>query len=119
YFIIHQLDVIKKAIDNLQQYIQQKTEDLNKAKQLLEHSMNLRGKLNYRQLALLKHALKHPGFVYKISEHQNTHGIAYDTARTDLLNMATQYHFLHMKKEGKTFVFESPQDLEERIKRPI
>lgn len=119
YFIIHQLDVIRKAIEHLQKYIQKKSEDLQSAKRLLAQSMNLRGKLNYRQLALLKHALKHPRFIYKISEHQNTHGIAYDTARTDLLTMAQNYHFLIMKKEGKSFVFESPADLEDRLKAPL
>ena len=115
YFIIHQLEVIKQAIDHLHHYIDKKTSEINHAKDLLENASKFKGQLNYRQLALLKHALKHPGFVYKINEHQNSHGIAYDTARTDLLIMAEKYQFLVKKKVGKTFVFESPQDLEQKI----
>jgi hypothetical protein len=50
-----------------------------------------------------------------VREHQNTHGIVYDTARTDLLKMADTYKLLIKEKSGKAFVFKSPLDLEERI----
>ncbi|MGE3318812.1 MAG: hypothetical protein AB7I18_05910, partial [Candidatus Berkiella sp.] len=75
----------------------------------------LKGKLNYRQLALIKHAMKHPGFVYTIVEHQNSHGIVYDTARLDLTELSDKFNFLDKEKEGKGFVFRSPADLTKRI----
>jgi len=115
YFIIHQLEVIKKAIKELQAFIDKKVEDIKSASALLAGSNQLKNKLNYRQLSLLRHALKHPGQTYTVREHQNTHGIVYDTARTDLLKMADTYKLLIKEKSGKAFVFKSPLDLEERI----
>lgn len=115
YFIIHQLEVIKKAINELQAFIDKKVEDIKSASALLAGSNRLKNKLNYRQLSLLRHALKHPGHTYTVREHQNTHGIVYETARTDILKMADTHNLLTKEKSGKAFVFRSPLDLEERI----
>lgn len=74
-------------------------------------------KLNFRQLHLLKHALKHPRYIYKIAEHRNSHGITYETARKDLLQMSDTLGFLTKLKEGRSFIFISPSDLNERLAR--
>jgi Fic family protein len=66
--------------------------------------------LNSRQLALLRHALRHPEFTYYIKEHQNSHGIVYETARRDLVRM-TELGLLNMDKQGKAFMFAVPQNL--------
>ena len=78
-------------------------------------STKLKNKLNYRQLDLIKHAVQHPGFIYKIAEHQHRHGIAYETARTDLLQLSDEFNFLIKEKKGKGFVFRSPRDLVNKI----
>ena len=57
YFIIHQLSVIEKAIEQFHHYLEQKHFNLQEAEQLLENS-RIVGKLNQRQLALLEHVLK-------------------------------------------------------------
>lgn len=113
YFIIHQLEVIRKAIDDLHDYLVEKTRLIEKASERLKTAKNL--KLNFRQLALLRHALKHPRFVYTIKEHRNSHGINQQTARKDLMQMA-DLKLLNRLKHGKSYVFLSPDDLEERIK---
>lgn len=115
YFIIHQLEIIKEAINDLYLYIDKKTKEISSAEELFSTSKKLKDKLNYRQLALIKHALKHPGFIYKITEHQNSHGIVYQTARTDLLQLSDKFNFLMKEKKGKSFVFRSPRDLTDRI----
>lgn len=117
YFIIHQLEVIKKAIEDLHSYLEKKTKNIEDAQETLRNAESLRGKLNFRQLAILRHALKNPRFIYKINEHRNSHGIAYETARKDLLYMSDKLNLLTRVKEGKSFIFISPSDLEERIKR--
>jgi Fic family protein len=94
-------------------YLEKKTKLIEKANESLKKAKSL--KLNFRQLALLRHALKHPRFVYTIKEHKNSHGINPQTARKDLMQMA-DIKLLDKLKHGKSYVFLSPDDLEERIK---
>lgn len=117
YFIIHQINVIKEAIMELNQYIERKTTEIASTENLLSTSIRLKDTLNFRQLALVKHAMKHPGFTYKISQYQHTHGIAYDTARTDMSDLAEKFGFLLREKKGKGYIFRSPQDLINRIQK--
>jgi Fic family protein len=115
YFIIHQLDVIHKAVNALHAFLDNKINSINKAKELLVRNPRLKNTLNSRQLALLKHALKHPGFSYIIKEHQQSHGVSYDIARKDLIIMADQLNLLVRTKQGRTYYFVAPRDLEQRI----
>ncbi|OAD22657.1 hypothetical protein THIOM_001532 [Candidatus Thiomargarita nelsonii] len=57
YFIIHQLEVIEKAIEQFHHYLEQKHFNLQEAEQLLGNT-RIVGKLNQRQLALLEQVLK-------------------------------------------------------------
>ena len=115
YFIEYHLQVIKQAIHDLWDYIDKKIKEIDNTEALLLNTQAFRGKLNYRQLALIKHAIQHPGYRYTIAEHQNSHDIAYDTARLDLSQLADEFHFLYKEKKGKGFIFKSPPDLNARI----
>ena len=117
YFIIHQIDAIHQAIADLHDYLDTKMKGINEAEQLLKDNPRLSKKLNFRQLALLRHALKHPRFAYVIHEHQASHGIAYDTARRDLMAMADKLKLLTKTKQGKNYLFIAPPNLEERIRQ--
>ena len=117
YFLIHQLEVINQAVKALHEFLDQKMRGVNEAEQLLMDNPRLSGKLNFRQLALLRHALKHPRFSYVVQEHQRSHGISYDVARKDLLEMADKLKLLLKTKEGKRYYFVVPNDLEQRIAR--
>ena len=116
YFIIHQVEVIHQAIADLHTYLDKKMQGIGAAEQLLKNNPRL-NKMNFRQLSLLRHALKHPRFVYVVHEHQASHGIAYDTARRDLIGMADKLKLLTKTKQGKNYLFIAPSDLEERIKK--
>lgn len=115
YFIIHQLDVILKAIGDLHVYIDKQNQELNEIARLLDANVALQNKLNYRQIALIKHALKHPDAHYKIEIHRHAHHVTYDTARTDLLNLV-KLNLLLKQKRAKAFVFIVPADLKKRLK---
>ncbi len=115
YFLIHQLEVIHQAVDALHVFLDQKMHGISEAEQRLTNNPRLKGKLNFRQLALLRHALKHPRFSYVVQEHQRSHGISYDVARKDLLQMADTLKLLVKTKQGKRYYFVVPNDLEQRI----
>ncbi|MEP2775605.1 MAG: Fic family protein [Luteolibacter sp.] len=110
YFLLHQSDVIRKAIDSLHNYIAKKTRETR------ENQIRLRDMrhLNHRQQALMGHALRHPGTVYTIEGHQRSHDTAYNTARTDLLDLEKQ-DLLLKGKSGKKMVFHASPGLEETL----
>jgi Fic family protein len=110
YFLIHQMDVIRKGVASLHNYLERKAYEIEEAEKFLDNS-KARGQLNHRQLSLLKHALKNPNAIYRIQEHQVSHAISYQTARTDLLKMSDQLNLLRKRKYGNSFVFVSPHDL--------
>ncbi len=116
YFIDYQLEVIKKSIEDLIIYIKKKMNDVESVTKLIT-TTKVTNSLNLRQLSILKHAMKRPGYIYSINEHKNTHDIAYDTARKDLLDLSDKYELLIKVKEGKAFIFISPSNIEERIKQ--
>lgn len=114
YFLLHQLEVIRKAIRGLYGYLERKIAEQKTTEQLLAGSSRLRNRLNHRQLALLTHALKHPEVAYKIEGHQRSHAVVYQTARTDLLAL-NELELLEKERLGKSFVFYAPANLRERI----
>lgn len=114
YFIIHQLEVIRQAIQDLHHYLEEKSKQLKEAELILENSP-LQGMLNYRQLGLLKNALKNPGAEYTFTSHKSSHGITYQTARTDLLKLSDHFKVLKKYKVGKKDVFVSPPNLRQLI----
>lgn len=114
YFLIHQLEVIRKAIAGLHDYLARKASEQESTEQLLAGSGKLRNRFNHRQLALLTHALKHPGGAYKIEGHQRSHAVVYQTARADLLGLS-ELGLLEKQKVGKSFLFQVPGNLRETI----
>lgn len=118
YFLIHQLEVVRKAVDALHDYLSRKMSDIGLAEQMLTRNPRLAGRLNFRQRTLLRHALRHPRFAYVIEEHQRSHGISYDVARKDLLAMSETLGLLQKARAGKRFLFIVPDDLERRIQKP-
>ena len=113
YFIIHQLEVIKKAIEQLHQYLINKASQIAKVEQLLENT-EIAGQLNHRQLDLLEHAIKNPNAIYTIQEHQKAHGISHQTARRDLLKMADK-KLLRQRKIGTSVIFIALLDLKQKL----
>ena len=114
YFIIHQLSVIERAIDALYDYLARKTADQRSAERLLRHAPGLADQLNHRQVALLSHALKHPGHGYTVESHRRSHRVTLQTARTDLTRLA-QFKLLELRKRGRALVFYAPDNLRTRI----
>lgn len=114
YFLLHQLRVIRRAIDDLHVYLERKATELNETARALGVHGTLRRLLNHRQVTLLSHAMKNPEAHYTIESHGRSHGISYATARSDLLQLSRK-KLLDMDRIGKRFDFSVPQDLHARI----
>ncbi len=117
YFLLHQMRVILRAIDQLHAYLARKQQELQETRELVRRSVLLREQLNHRQLGLVRHAMKHPRFRYTTDSHRNAHNVSYATARADLLALAEAGLLEREKGSGRRIVFVSPQDLRQRLAR--
>ena len=112
YFLDYHLDVICRAIHLLHEYLDRKTKEM----QDVEAHIRGAGSFNYRQLALLGHALRHLGARYTFDSHKRSNDVAYQTARTDLLSLS-ESGLLIEKRVGRSYQFEAPSNLAERLRR--
>ena len=110
YFLIYHLNVISRSIDELHKYIRKRTKQLETFESQV---MNL-DTFNHRQRDLLSHAVRHPGHRYTINAHMAYHGVVYQTARTDLLDLRNR-EMLSVSKVGRKWVFTAPEDLETKL----
>lgn len=110
YFLLAQVKVIQEAIASLHAYLERKGSEVGALQQRLE---GMEG-LNHRQLALLRHALRHSGFRYSVLSHQNSHGVSHQTARSDLQKLASR-GLLKAGKDGRREIFRVPKDLAARL----
>ena len=111
YFIIHQAEVIRRALKELHDYVARKSSETRACLEALQRHPEL----NLRQQSLVAHAIRHPGFRYNIAGHGARHGVVYQTARTDLLALES-LGLLEQRKVGRAFVFVAPRDLESRLR---
>ena len=111
YFLIHQLEVLRRAFEELAIYVDETLERMHAVERI---AGDLPG-LNHRQRALLGHALRHPGYRYTYQSHRTSHGVVLQTARTDLLDLMSQ-GLLEGGVEGRQRVFISPDGLGARLK---
>ncbi len=99
YFMNAQLDILLEVATDFKRFIEKKISEEAEFKKYHET-------LNDRQIALLSHSRRHPGYTYTADEHAKWHGITLNTARSDLKVLAT-LKLLTMKKEGKTQIYQS------------
>lgn len=85
YFINFQLEVIGRALDAVDKYLARKTREIADAEKRLKEC----GEFNYRQLALLSHALRKPTTEYTVKSHSVSHNVTAATARADLQSLVT------------------------------
>jgi Fic family protein len=110
YFIIHQAEVIRRALKELRDYVARKSSETRACLNALQKHPEL----NHRQQALIAHAFRHPGFAYNIAGHGTRQSVVYETARTDLLTLV-RLGLLEQRKAGRVLVFIAPKNLEQRL----
>lgn len=116
YFIYYQIDIIKRAIQDLHKYIsikQKKTQDF--ISNIISDKNQLLKNLTYRQIQILQRAAKESGKIFNAKEVSNEYGVSDSTARKDL-NQLAELKLLATLKVGKSTNYISPNDLLERLK---
>jgi Fic family protein len=112
YFALQQLRVQRRAMDDLAAEVRARAAQIAAARA----ELRLAGRFNVRQLALLAHALEHPDTIYTIEAHRRSHDVVYQTARTDLLELAEE-GYLVQQKAGRKFVFVAAPRIRKRRRR--
>jgi Fic family protein len=111
YFLVHQLEVIEQAIDDLHVYLQRKIAEVQNVEKLLQGA----DIFNHRQLALLTDAVRHPDASYSFDSHAASHRVTHETARSDLTGLSDR-ELLTQKRKGRRYTFEPAPDLGKRLK---
>ena len=112
YFIHFHIDVIMDAVKELKKHIQEEREKNHRL--LLEISEY--PDLNLRQTHIIQHVMSHPHDILTIKMHQKMNEIAYQTARTDLLELEEK-GWLKSVKKGKTFYFVPADHLWKKLEK--
>lgn len=110
YFILYQLDVFRRAINELHEYLQRKILEVRSFESIIKGAANF----NYRQLALLRNAIREPHQRYTFRSHSLSHNVTRQTARTDLLALVAG-GLLNRKKVGRQYVFVPTEGLADRL----
>jgi Fic family protein len=111
YFTIYQLQVMRRAVDELHKYLQRKVNEVREVEKLIRGDS-----FNHRQLAVLSDAVRNPGRTYSFRTHASTHNVTHETARTDLTELWTR-DLLTRHKMGARYIFRPADDLAEKLKK--
>ena len=114
YFLYYNLRVMVQAIRALHSNVARKSREMEKLSQVIRGS-DFAAALNHRQIALLGHLLKHPDQIYSIASHRRSHGVSYQTARTDLISLA-ELGLLEVSKRGRQLIYRRSPGFEENLR---
>ncbi len=106
YFIIWHLDLIIKALEDFDKYVEGKVTETAR----LSEGLSAMRELNYRQRELVAHALRNTGREYTVKSHKNSHGVTRQTARKDLADLQKR-GLLESSLRGKSWHYYAVDNL--------
>jgi Fic family protein len=113
YFFEYHLQLIQRSIFDLNGYLSRKVKELREAQVLLAVAP---GSFNHRQIALLERAIKNPDGFFTVQSHGNSHNVAPETARRDLLELQSR-RLLQRVTISRRHVWSPAPNLMEAMKR--
>ena len=118
YFLDYNLRVYARAIEQLHAYLARKARQARDTDRLLKRTARATG-LNHRQVALVASLNKQPGSAVTIAEHRRYHNVTYQTARTDLLELAELglVTASRTNRQGRAFYFSLRPDIAAQLGR--
>ena len=112
YFLIYQLNVIQRAVEELHVYLRRKAKQV----QELERAIKRSADFNHRQLALLSDAIRNQDHAYTFGSHAASHNVTHETSRRDLLELHS-LGLLQRRRMGRRYVFTPAPDLGEQLQK--
>jgi Fic family protein len=108
YFILYNLRAMKKAFDELKQFLQRKAEE-NNSILLLSH---IKG-INQRQAQIIKIIQEKPNFAFSVKEIENRFSVSNFTARTDLEGLVRIGYLseIHINKIKRNYIKSAKFDM--------
>ena len=114
YFIDYQLDIILRAIDELLQYLEQKSREFEEINAML-NSSQVGASLTFIQKDIVKKAIKNPGRIFTSKEIANDYDKSLNSARK-YLNQLVEHKILAIIKHGKTKEYIAPSNIREVLR---
>jgi len=114
YFIYYQVDIILRAIDDLRNFLEKKSQEFEELTVILKDS-ELAVKLNFIQKDLVKKSIKSPGRIFTALEASVDYDISANTARK-YLNELVKEKILISSKNGRLVTYIAPENLHELLK---
>jgi len=111
YFIVYQLEVVRRAMDELHAYLRKKVKEVRDVEKIIKDYSGF----NHRQLALLSNAAREPDAVYSFSSHSLSHNVTHETARSDLRQLAGM-GLLESHRIGREYQFTPAPQLPDLLK---
>lgn len=111
YFLLYQLKVIRRAVEELHKYLRKKAKEVSDVERAIKRS----AEYNHRQLALLRHAIRNPQHVYTFRSHSTSHNVTHETGRRDLLQLHSQ-GLLERRRSGRRALFTPAVDLPKKLR---
>jgi len=110
YFILYNIECIKKARKALIEHFRREMDRATAVSRMTKELSDV----TPRQIRILSYMAEYPEEQFKISEIAERFSIAYQTARTDLMDLEAR-KYLWMKKKGKAFLYSIDEDLVKKI----
>jgi len=109
YFLFYQVDIILRAIDELFNYLKEKSREYEEITELLSTS-KIGNSLNFIQKDIVKKAIKNPGRIFTSKEIVSDYDKTANTARK-YLNALVEYKILAIIKNGNTKGYIAPANI--------
>lgn len=114
YFAVHQIEVLKTALDRFGKYMERKSVEVRTLAKALDARRGPHA-FNHRQAWLLNEFVRGRQGRTTIIEHERKHGVSYLTARADLERL-TERNLLRKTKRGQTSIYTPHPSLAEKLK---
>lgn len=113
YFILYITNAVKKSVTQLTEHYEKKVKEARKYRKITEFFKDL----NERQVELISFLNNKPDSVIEVKQHQGKHGVAYETARQDLIGLVKEGLLVEIPKGNKKIYLANINEIRKVLKK--